>query len=45
MRHLVNNPEEAKQRGQEISEHVRKNYDWSVTAARGAELVRKIVAS
>ncbi|MDE0809384.1 MAG: glycosyltransferase family 4 protein [Alphaproteobacteria bacterium] len=45
MRHLVNNPEEAKQRGQAISEHVRKNYDWSVTAARGAELVRQIVAS
>jgi glycosyltransferase involved in cell wall biosynthesis len=42
MRHLVENPDEAKQRGKAISQHVRRNYDWSRTAERGAELIRRI---
>ena len=44
MRHLVNNPDEAKTRGQAISAHVRQNYAWSHAAARGAELIRDIAA-
>ncbi|MDA1308692.1 MAG: glycosyltransferase family 4 protein [Proteobacteria bacterium] len=44
MRHLVDNPDEAKQRGQAISEHVRRNYDWPVTAKYGADMIRRIAA-
>ncbi len=44
MRHLVNNPDEARWRGQEISGHVRGNYAWPVTARKGADLIREIAA-
>jgi glycosyltransferase involved in cell wall biosynthesis len=43
MRHLVDNPDEARRRGREISDHVRANYAWPVTAAHGAEVIRRIV--
>jgi glycosyltransferase involved in cell wall biosynthesis len=42
MRHLVENPDEAKRRGRSISDHVRQNYDWAVTARYGADMVRRI---
>ena len=45
MRHLVDNPDEAKQRGQAISDHVRRNYDWPVTAKYGADMIRRIAVS
>ena len=45
MRHLVDNPDEAKRRGQAISDHVRRNYDWPVTAKYGADMIRRIAAS
>jgi glycosyltransferase involved in cell wall biosynthesis len=44
MRHLVENPDEAKQRGTAISQHVRQNYDWSRTAKRAGELIRRVAA-
>jgi len=42
MRHLVNNPDESKARGRAISDHVRTNYAWPVTAARGVEKIREV---
>jgi glycosyltransferase involved in cell wall biosynthesis len=45
MRHLVDNPDEVKQRGQAISDHVRRNYDWPVTAKYGADMIRRIAVS
>ena len=44
MRDLVNNPDEAKQRGRAISDHVRRKYDWPATAKRGADMIRRIAA-
>jgi glycosyltransferase involved in cell wall biosynthesis len=42
MRYLVQHPDEAKQRGRSISDHVRGNYDWPVTAGYGADMIRRI---
>jgi len=41
MRHVLQNPEEARDRGLRGSEHVRRHFSWDQAAARAADLVRR----